>query len=152
MLNIYKKCGCNSYIKMVWHEKDILIQFFSFISHSTKLLYHDFQKVGRWEEIYLQTKESLKGKLIPCIVQVPDDISGERRSEKWVQLSQNCYQPADGERMQKDNLSTSNCTARHILQSSISQFIIKSNSRFTPLCFYCPLLVSNVQRSRTVGP
>lgn len=43
-------------------------------------------------------QESFKNKLSPVIVQVPDDVSGQRRPKKWVQLGQNCYQPADEEK------------------------------------------------------
>ena len=44
------------------------------------------------------TKFTCVVRLWPVIVQVPDDISGQRGPKKWVQLGQNCYQPADGQR------------------------------------------------------
>lgn len=34
-------------------------------------------------------------KLWPVIVQVPDSVIGQSRSEKWIQLGQNCYQPTE---------------------------------------------------------
>lgn len=44
--------------------------------------------------MYLRDQESWKGKLRPMIIQVPDGVIGQRGPEQWVELSQNCYQPA----------------------------------------------------------
>lgn len=67
------------------------------MSTSSNASSNTFSFLRKEEEVYLHGQKSWKGKLLPVVVQVPDGFIGQGGSKKWVQLGQNCYQPADGQ-------------------------------------------------------